>query len=132
VVRGRETALEAGGEVLGGKTKFRPARHVIGRIGTEIETRRTGVAREGRPAGKKKALRFFQEKHILGLYLSFLVSTMNIPWTGYVNMKYIVSITRSHLEINYYNFPRSSAKGCRPLLIKRTSSFFMYYLSKLI
>jgi hypothetical protein len=69
VVRGRETALEAGGEVLGGKTKFRLARHVIGRIGTEIETRRTGVAREGRPAGKKKALRFFQEKAYFGIIL---------------------------------------------------------------
>jgi hypothetical protein len=58
VARGRETALEAGGEVLGGKTKFRPTRHVVGRIGTEIETRRTGVALEGRPAGKKKPFDF--------------------------------------------------------------------------
>jgi len=69
VVRGRETALEAGGEVLGGKTKFRLARHVIGRIGTEIETRRTGVAREGRPAGEKKGPSIFPRKTYFGIIL---------------------------------------------------------------
>jgi hypothetical protein len=41
MMHGHETTLGAGGKILGGKTKFRPARDVIGRIATETGTRRT-------------------------------------------------------------------------------------------
>ena len=51
--KGRETKSPEGDEVLGGKTKFCPARDVTGRIAMEIETRRTCLAREGLPVEKR-------------------------------------------------------------------------------